>query len=275
MAAHMSAQGHPADHPVTAQVNQSPAIPAATVILYCESGSAPAKHLMIERASTSAFAAGALVFPGGRIDADDHLLAATDAVQGADLADATERAARIAAIRETIEEVGIALGIAPLPCIDRIKFWRQSLKSGQPLSTLLATADARLDLSVLTPFARWCPNVGNHRRFDTRFYVARVAGEQTVEADGDEVASCHWISAQHAIERAHSGEARIIFPTLRNLERLALYPSFPAVLAHLARTPVRTVTPEVRTEGTAEYLCLPDNAGYPVTRTLLADVVAP
>jgi len=275
MAAHMSAKTDPAAPSTAAQLNAGSAIPAATVILYCENGPGPATHLMIERARTSGFAAGALVFPGGRIDADDQLLAASDVVIGADVADAAERAARIAAIRETVEEVGIALGIFPVPSRDMIRSWRQSLKSGQVFSTLLATSDAKLDLSALTPFARWCPNVGNHKRFDTRFYVASIAAQQAIEADGDEVASYHWISADDAISRAQNGQARIIFPTLRNLERLALYPSLSTVLAHLARTPIRTVTPEVRAEGETDYLCLPDDAGYPVTRTRLAEVVTP
>ena len=80
-----------------------PAIPAATLILMRPSaapGGAP-EILMMERAANMAFAAGALVFPGGRIDPDDHITAAALAPE---LDDAP---ARIAAIRETIEESGI------------------------------------------------------------------------------------------------------------------------------------------------------------------------
>src|SRR5436305_14361549 len=77
-----------------------PPIPAATLILMRPAGSRAPEILMMERAQTMAFAAGALVFPGGRIDADDH---ASAAALAPDLSDA---AARIAAIRETIEETG-------------------------------------------------------------------------------------------------------------------------------------------------------------------------
>src|SRR6478735_6240795 len=86
-------------------------IPAATVIVMRETAGAP-EVLMLERAAGMAFAGGALVFPGGRIDPGDHALAAR---LGA--TDADEAAARIAAIRETIEEAGIALGMA-LPATD-------------------------------------------------------------------------------------------------------------------------------------------------------------
>ena len=51
------------------------AIPAATLILVRDSTDGAAELLMVERAEGMAFAAGALVFPGGRIDAADRDLA--------------------------------------------------------------------------------------------------------------------------------------------------------------------------------------------------------
>lgn len=83
------------------------AIPAATLVLLRDRQDGPPDLLMVERSAAMAFAAGALVFPGGRIDPGDHLLA--DTVQQEDAT------ARIAAIRETIEEAGIAVGLSPLP----------------------------------------------------------------------------------------------------------------------------------------------------------------
>ena len=44
------------------------AIPAATLILVRDRPEGPPDLLMVERAEGMAFAAGALVFPGGRID---------------------------------------------------------------------------------------------------------------------------------------------------------------------------------------------------------------
>ena len=49
------------------------AIPAATLIVVRDRGGEKPELLMVERADGMAFAAGALVFPGGRIDAADHL----------------------------------------------------------------------------------------------------------------------------------------------------------------------------------------------------------
>src|SRR3546814_7884838 len=63
-----------------------------------------------------AFAASALVFPGGAVDAGDHALAATIA-DGLPL---DEAAARIAAVRETLEESGLAIAFTSPPGPERI-----------------------------------------------------------------------------------------------------------------------------------------------------------
>src|SRR3546814_17747480 len=69
----------------------------------------PRDRLMMERGGSMAFGAGALVFPGGRIDPEDRALA--QAIGGG----VDQAAARVAAIRETIEETGIAPALDPLP----------------------------------------------------------------------------------------------------------------------------------------------------------------
>src|ERR687898_784255 len=51
-------------------------IPAATLVLMRERAHGPPELLMTERTGQMAFAAGALVFPGGRIDAEDREAAA-------------------------------------------------------------------------------------------------------------------------------------------------------------------------------------------------------
>ena len=81
------------------------AIPAATLIVVRDRAGGPPELLMVERAEGMAFAAGALVFPGGRIDEADRALASE---LGLD-------AAAVAAIRETIEETAIPVGLSPLP----------------------------------------------------------------------------------------------------------------------------------------------------------------
>src|SRR4051812_9111419 len=106
-----------------------PPIPAATLILMRPRPSGAPDILFIERAQTMAFAAGALVFPGGRIDPEDHEAAAVLAPE------LNDGAARVAAVRETIEEPGIA---ALLPADADGGALRSGLAAGEPFAAFLA-----------------------------------------------------------------------------------------------------------------------------------------
>ena len=54
-------------------------IPAATLVIFRHRLAGPPELLVVERSANMAFAGGAIVFPGGRIDADDHAIAAAHA----------------------------------------------------------------------------------------------------------------------------------------------------------------------------------------------------
>ena len=241
-------------------------IPAATLVLLRDRSDTAPELLMIERAAGMAFAGGALVFPGGRIDPGDHALAA---MLGAD--DREDAAARIAAIRETIEEVGIAVGVTPSPDAPTLATLRAGLTRGEPLGPLLAMAGLAIDAAALCPFARWIPPPGERRRFDTRFYLARAPDDARASADGGESVRALWTTAAAALADAAAGRHRIIFPTRRNLERLALAASYAAACNDAARYPAPTITPQVETRNGEEWLCIPEGCGYPVTAQRLAE----
>jgi 8-oxo-dGTP pyrophosphatase MutT (NUDIX family) len=241
-----------------------PAMPAATLVLFrTAETSHPPQHLMVERSATMAFAAGALAFPGGKVDADDHMLGAQF---GAHL-DTEDAAARVAAIRETLEESGLAVGFTSVPGEGDRRALRDALHAGNSFSALLAAAGLSLALDQLEPFARWRPNFAEARIFDARFYIAAEPAGQTAELINDaENSALFWASAAETLARANRGEARIIFPTRRNLERLATYGDFDAAMAHArAHDPHRMITPWTEDRDGVPHLCIPDDLGYPVT----------
>ena len=67
------------------------------------------------------------------------------------------------------------------------------------------------------------------------------------------------------LAEADAGRARIIFPTRRNLERLAQFATFDEAVADAARYPIRTITPWEEKRDGVPHLCIPDDLGYPVT----------
>jgi 8-oxo-dGTP pyrophosphatase MutT (NUDIX family) len=233
-------------------------IPAATLVIFRDpSTPGPPELLMVERAKAMVFAGGAMVFPGGRIDPEDHALAAFHP----DIPDAP---ARIAAIRETVEEAGLAIGLTPPPASDTLGDLRRKLHEGVPFGRALDEAGLSLDLTQLTPFARWLPAHRHMRIFDTLFFLARAPeGEATV--DETENVRLTWTTAQGLLDQADAGRATIIYPTRRNLERLARFASFDEAVADARAHPIRAVTPFTELRGGVEHLCIPDDLGYPVT----------
>jgi 8-oxo-dGTP pyrophosphatase MutT (NUDIX family) len=240
------------------------ATPAATMVIFrhCPDGGAPLL-LMVERIKAMAFAGGAAVFPGGKVDAADYDFAA---MLGGPLP-MEEAAARLAAIRETIEEAGLALGLTgvgdPADCADA----RAALHDGESLQAICNRHGWTPDFNALVPWARWRPPAfeGATRVFDTRFYLVdagKSAPSGTV--DNTENTALFWASASEALQCANEGKIKIIFPTRRNLERLALFGSFDDAAAHAADHPVSTVLTYIDKRDDGQWLSIPDGHGYPV-----------
>jgi len=117
---------------------------AATVVLLRD-GAEGVETLMLRRDSKLAFAGGAWVFPGGRIDPEDY----PDGVVSDDDV-AVLSAARNAAAREAMEEAGLVV-----------------------------------DPDSLVWFAHWTPGAIATRRFDTWFFVGVAPDGQVVIDDGE------------------------------------------------------------------------------------------
>jgi len=197
-----------------------PAIPAATVVLVRD-GAAGLETLMLKRDSRLAFAGGAWVFPGGRIDAEDF----PDGVRSDD-PDVMLEAARTAAVREALEEAGLAV-----------------------------------DRDSLVWFAHWTPAHASPRRFATWFFMAR-APEGTVVIDDGEIREHEWIHPRAAVARRDAGEVELVPPTYVTLHDLADYDSVASAIAALdTGTPPFFVTRIARVEGGLVSLWQGD-AGY-------------
>lgn len=232
-----------------------PPMPAATLVLMRPRRAGPPELLMTERTGRMAFAAGALVFPGGRIDPEDE-------AAGRAFPALPDAAARIAAIRETIEETGIAPGLRPVPPVAL----REGMAAGEGFAALLARHGMTLELDTLVPFARWCPNFRETRRFDTLFFLAEAPdGAPPPVAAEAEAVRAFWASAAEVLAEIDAGAAHALFPTRRNLERLARFGSIAEARADAARHPVTRITPWVEERGGRRYVCIPEGIGYPVT----------
>ncbi len=226
--------------------------------------------LMVVRSRKMSFAGGMAVFPGGRVDLADRELAA----RIAEPHQADEIAHRIAAIRETLEETGLVIGLQGRMDADRAMAARAMVVEKQALAPVLEAHGLELDLEALTPFARWLPlGLAHNRIFDTLFYLADLGtGAVDIEVDATENTRLFWVSAKEALAMAEREEISIIFPTRRNLERLALFDDFAQAKAHAEATPLRAITPKIEDGRDGPELRIPDDLGYPVTSEPITDV---
>lgn len=237
-------------------------IQAASLILIRDSVEADPQFLMVERSAAMAFAAGAFVFPGGRVDPADEALAARIGGPG--------DAAKVAAVRECLEESAVPAGLTPCPAPELARLLQDALLAGGDFGEMLERRGMTLDLKALTPFARWRPGPEVSQRFDTCFFIARAPeGEREPRAACGECVSARWVTATEMLDEEARGAANLIFPTRKNLERLAQHGSFADVLSDAERHPVAPITATIEQCDGAEYLRIPDGLGYPLTRDLL------
>ena len=236
------------------------AIPAATLIVIREQPGRSPELLMVERSAKMAFAAGALVFPGGRIDASDDLAAN----------EFRTSPAKVAAIRETLEETAVPVGISPAASPDLSAELQQKLLAGELFGSALRLAGLEITPDVLTPFARWVPKFHAVRRFDTLFFIAKCPeGDWQPLIVAGECAAANWLSATQVLERERSGSARLIFPTRRTLERLAQHESFDAIEDDARMHPIEPISPWVEEHGGEKLITIPSHLGFPVTQERL------
>lgn len=237
------------------------AIPAATVILVRERGSDAPELLMVERAADMAFAGGAWVFPGGRIDEADRQLGSSFGDDGP---------ARVAAIREALEETAIPVGLAPLPSPEGSADLQRELLAGAELGQLIERQGLSLEVDGLTPLARWVPRFHAKRRFDTLFFVARAPeGEWIPNVLERECTGAHWVTAAEVLERDSRGGLQLIFPTRRTLERLAQHSSYDEIVADARSHAIEPISPWVDEVDGERFITIPDDIGFPVTREKL------
>ncbi|MBI1210976.1 MAG: NUDIX hydrolase [Alphaproteobacteria bacterium] len=241
-------------------------LPASTILLV-RNGSAGLEVFMVKRHHQIDFASGALVFPGGKVDAHDRDPALRAHVDGADKLDDLQLSLAACAIREGFEESGILLarrtGSGDLISAEHamsLDDWRPKLNASEiGLVEFLSKEKLRLACDTLVSFAHWVTPVFMPKRFDTYFYVAAAPSGQLGRHDGSESVDSVWVNPNEAI-----GDKRwtIIFPTKMNLLKLGAAKTAEEALATARKTPVVTVLPEVVTRADGRYLTIPDNAGY-------------
>jgi 8-oxo-dGTP pyrophosphatase MutT (NUDIX family) len=254
---------------------------AATVMLVRD-GRVGLEVFMLQRTLKAVFASGMYVFPGGAVDDADRspdVEAWCDGLTDGQASGVLEVPAGglaywIAAIRECFEEAGVLLARRPdgqfvrfdEPNVEsRYLAHRAAVHGGRlRLIDLCGDEGLRLATDDIHYVSHWITPIGERRRFDTRFFVARAPQAQEPLHDEHETIASLWVRPADALARQERGELAMIAPTMKNLELLVPHATADdalAATASLGRPPA--IQPKLRLDddGRVEVV-MPSDPGF-------------
>jgi 8-oxo-dGTP pyrophosphatase MutT (NUDIX family) len=264
------------DKVAAGEFTPAPTRPAATVLLVRDSQDGP-EFLLLRRHGRSGFAAGAWVFPGGVVDGGDQDLGLVERMDGptpmqwaerlglSDPADAVSFV--IAAVREAFEETGILLARVaddatnPGAAQEGLEIARRALLAEVvDLRQVMTTRSLRIMGDRLLYLAHWITPEPEPRRYDTRFFLARVDPDAVCTPHEAEMTESVWLTARGAVHFFEDGSLKMLPPTVHTLRRLAGYESVDAIFAALADAPVPAIMPVMRVVPEGVAIVLPGEA---------------
>ncbi len=209
----------------------APAKDAATIAVV-RAGRRGLEVFLMRRQASMAFAAGMYVFPGGGVheaDAEPLPWFGPDAAYFAARFGCSLEAARalvVAAARETFEETGVLIAGSDehsvvsdvTPYHDaRLALERHELSFGE----FLRANGLALRADLLGAWAHWITPGFEPRRFDTRFFVAKLPAGQRIDTVSDEADASEWVPLDEVLARVERGVAAMMPPTRVTCSELA------------------------------------------------------
>ena len=214
--------------------------PAATVMLVDDRPDL--KVLMMRRDANTVFAGGMWVFPGGSVDSsDDHddyqaiCEHRTDAEASQLLGlQSGGLAYYITAIRECFEEAGVLLArfkgaeqaVSLTDAMHTRKFedYRDHVNDRKlDFLDFVQAENLIMDAGEMHYIAHWITPPGPPRRFDARFFIARMPRDQEPIHDNRETVHAEWFSPDEILQKFASNEMVLMTPTLRMIRSLSLF----------------------------------------------------
>jgi 8-oxo-dGTP pyrophosphatase MutT (NUDIX family) len=253
-------------------------VPAATILLLRD-GARGLEVFMVKRHHQIDFVAGALVFPGGKLETGDSDAALAQHCDVSDNWTAEMCALGAGAIREAFEESGILLArdavtgdFVSATRLEALQHYRTKLdKREVALADMLGSEKLRLALDQLVHFAHWITPANMPKRFDTHFFLAVSPVGHLGSHDGHESVDSTWVTPSEAVSNREKWN--VIFPTKLNLVKLDKSKTVEAALAAARTDKVLPVTPWVENGRDGQILRIRGDAGYEQTSANMRDAV--
>lgn len=252
-------------------------------------GEAGFEVCMLRRSEASHFVPDVYVFPGGTLDEADYSERALARARGIDdvtlarqfraqivptfpapFASPAKREAAgllVAAVRELYEEAGVLLACSsdgsPLsdsdlaPHRQALHDARARVQSGDlAFADVLESIDAYANAGALQLFSQWITPPPFPRRYNAHFFLAQASADQAAVADAFETHDGIWIAPKDALEQCAAGTFRMVYPTIKHVERLAQFDRLGDLLAFARTKPIYSIMPD--TPGERDFSMPPE-----------------
>lgn len=236
---------------------------------------------MLRRSEASHFVPDVFVFPGGTLDEADTSERALARARGIDdtalqrqfraqaapsfpapVTSPSKREAAgllIAALRELYEEAGVLLACdaqgMPLSDSDlaphrrTLHDARAQVQSGErAFDDVLESVGAYANAGALLLFSQWITPPPFPRRYNAHFFLAQASADQAAVADAFETHDGIWIAPKTALEQCAAGTFRMVYPTIKHVERLAQFDRIDDLFAFARTKPIYRIMPDTPAE---------------------------
>jgi len=244
-------------------------IPSSTVLIIRD-GTYGLEVFMVVRHHEIDFAAGALVFPGGKVDKSDYDKKLDQYLCEEETSDRENIPFKIAAVRECFEEANVLFvrnkdgrEIISADELFKLKKWRDAfINESTSMYEFAHAENIFFSIDALVPFSHWVTPEKMPKRFDTRFYIAAVPDGHEGQHDGNESVDSIWINPQQALDDCLSRKRNIIFPTRLNLEKLNQSKTVAEAMQNAKSSNIVKVTPLIEKLDEEIFITIPKEAGY-------------
>ncbi len=185
---------------------------AAATVIAARQADDGVEVLLLRRGEAHRFLPGYLVFPGGAVDPQDAGLAAR-------WFGSPKEAVRACAVRELLEEAGLALTSAGLV---------EAAAGAEGVSIVDASPPRT---QALEEISHWIAPEDVPVRFDARFFAVEAAGDLKPRPDGAEADQAWWAAPADVLRDFAAGTVQLYWPTLKTMEALATCRTVEDVLA--------------------------------------------
>lgn len=250
-------------------------IDAATLIITRNSSNG-LEILMLKRNKALDFAAGAYVFPGGKVEAEDYGSVVLNRIVLDGIPTKTldliypnhphyAIAFMVAAIRETFEETGLLLATdyndKRDPSGKQLKsLHNQMINKKLSFEHLLQELDLHLLLYELTYFSHWITPELARKRFSARFFLKEFDQEYiSVTPDDSEIVKHLWITPQKALQEYKKGNLPMILPTYKNIEEISSFNTINEIITYTKTKKITPILPKVIFKEQIPYIQIQDD----------------